>query len=59
VGRGELVLSLTGGWATVRWPGIEAARWWSGGLSGGVLRRGRGELGEGQDAPGVLRWGFL
>jgi hypothetical protein len=25
---GELVLSLTGGWAVVRRPGDETARWW-------------------------------
>jgi hypothetical protein len=43
VGRGELIPSLTGGWAAARWPGVEAARWWSmGGLGGAVLRRRRG-----------------
>jgi hypothetical protein len=44
VGRGELVPSLTTGWAAVSWPGVEAARWWSGGggLGGGVPQCGRG-----------------
>jgi hypothetical protein len=41
-GVGELVLSLTGGWAVARRPGDEMAWWWLGVLSGGALRSGRG-----------------
>jgi hypothetical protein len=39
---GELVPSLTGGWAAARRPGDEKARWWSRVLGGGALRCGRG-----------------
>jgi hypothetical protein len=38
----ELVSGLTGGWAAARWPSDEMTQWWSGVLSGGALRCGRG-----------------
>jgi hypothetical protein len=37
-GVGELIPSLTRGWAAARQPGDEMARWWSGVLGGGALR---------------------
>jgi hypothetical protein len=44
---GELIPSLTGGWAAARQPGDETTQWWSWVLGGGgapVQERWRGEL---------------
>jgi hypothetical protein len=57
---GELVPSLTGGWAAARRPGDETARWWSRVLGGGCASSSRRSLewsGEGErDVENLPRW---
>jgi hypothetical protein len=57
---GELVPSLTGGWAAARRPGNETARWWSRVLGGGGASSSRWSLewsGEGErDVENLPRW---
>jgi hypothetical protein len=57
---GELILSLTGGWAAARWPGDETARWWSEVLGGGGASSSRRSLEwsrEGEhDVENLPRW---
>jgi hypothetical protein len=57
---GELVSSLTGGWAASRRPGDETARWWSRLLGGGGASSSRRSLewsGEGEhNVENLPRW---
>jgi hypothetical protein len=57
---GELVPSLTGGWAAARRPGDETAWWWSRVLDGGGASSSRRSLewsGEGEhDVENLPRW---
>jgi hypothetical protein len=57
---GELIPSLTGGWAAARRPGDETARWWSRVLGGGGDSSSRRLLewsGEGEhDVENLPRW---
>jgi hypothetical protein len=46
---------LTGAGVAVWWPGITAARWWSGGLGGEAFWHGRGE--ERSSVRGGMLWG--
>jgi hypothetical protein len=60
-GVGELVPSLTGGWAAARWPSNETTWWWSGLLGGGALQHGEEErrAGEVRDSSGVIGVAFI
>jgi hypothetical protein len=57
---GELVPSLTEGWAVVRWPGDETTRWWSrvlGGRGASSSRRSLEWSGEGErDVENLPPW---